>query len=208
MVVVWFFGFLLEPSKNWLMHLELWIFTKMILPKLRVLFSATVRCGVYLKSTCNSRPTVLDFGQKIKSNNKNYINNLSFLVVNEVGIFFNHPTSAYSMFHPMVRISPQWFGCTSRLWNHWMPGSLCAVFFFEPNIDMPVALPRGFGGQCFRQKKKELWYFYSSAVNEQALLKYWKKRAPSQGYHYFLYKNHGDLPFFLIMRWFLPFIRV
>ena len=116
------------------MDLEVWI-----LPndsaKFRVLFSTAVGCGVYAKSTCNPRPTFLDVGQKIKFNNKNCINSLSFLVVNEVGIFFVHPNVPHHKkdFPPMIGLHISFVkSLDARI----------LVCPFEPNIDMPVATAR------------------------------------------------------------------
>lgn len=158
----------------------------MILPKLRVLFSATVRCGVYLKSTCNSAANSLGlWANQIEQQPTRIASTTSvFLVVNEVGIFFNHPTSAYSMFHPMGQDFPQWSGCTSRLWNHWMPGSLCAVFFLSPTSTCRW-LCRAVLVAIVFCKKKERRYFYSVAVNQQALLKYWLFNKKTSNHHWF-----------------------
>ena len=155
MVVVWFFGFLLEPSKKWLMDLELWIFTKLILPKLRVLFSATVRCGAYLKSTCNSAANSLGFWPKnqIEQQESASTTSASWLLMKlayflTIQLLHIQCSTPWSGFPPMIGLHISFVkSLDARI-------LVCRFFFFEPNIDMPVALPRGFGGQCFRQKKK------------------------------------------------------
>lgn len=177
MVVVWFFGFLLEPSKNWLMDLELWILPKWFCPSCVSCFQLLCGVGFIWSQHVTRGQHSWMWANQIEQQPTRIASATSvFLVVNEVGIFFNHPTSAYSMFHPMGQDFPPMIKLHISFVKSLDARILVCRFFFEPNIDMPVALPRGFGGQWFRQKKKELWYFYSLAVNEQALLKYWKKK--------------------------------
>lgn len=134
------------------MHLELWIFTKLILPKLRVLFSATVRCGVYLKSTCNSAANSLGFWPKnqIEQQELHQQPQFSwllmklayFLTIQLLHIQCSTPWSGFPPNDRAAHLVCEITGCQDPC---------VPFFFFEPNIDMPVALPRGFGGQCFRQ---------------------------------------------------------
>lgn len=108
MVVVWFFGFVLEPSKNWLMDLELWILPKWFCPSCVSCFQLLCGVGFIWSQRVTPRPTVLDCGQ-IKSNNNQQESHqqpqFSWLLM-KLAYFLTIQLLHIQCSTPWVRISP------------------------------------------------------------------------------------------------------
>ena len=155
------------------MDLELWIFTKLILPKLRVLFSATVRCGAYLKSTCNSAANSLGFWPKnqIEQQESASTTSASWLLMKlayflTIQLLHIQCSTPWSGFPPMIGLHISFVkSLDARI-------LVCRFFFLSPTSTCRWLCRAVLVANVFGKKKKELWYFYSLAVNEQALLKY------------------------------------